>query len=180
MTVSRRQLLKHVSALSAGAAVSPLLAPFVQRARAEANGENAPLRFVFVVKSSGLTAAELVPKEMFSEQVDVGEANNPGPNYRQALQLRVAEKLIDKPLVDQTLHESMASLEPFKDRLTIVQGLSGKMCRGGHSSWFGAMGCYRTGGEHDSGKIIGPTSMDCWPSNCRAYFRMSVFLRVDA
>ena len=67
-----------------------------------------------------------------------------------AFELKPASELIDRPLVDLTLHDSMAALEPLKDRIAIVQGLSGKMCRGGHSSWFGAMGCYRAGGEHDS------------------------------
>ena len=28
------------------------------------------------------------------------------------------------------------------------------MCRGGHSSWFGALGVYKTGGEHTSGTIL--------------------------
>lgn len=143
--------------MSGAAAISPLLTPLVHRARAEADGASPPLRFVFVIKSSGLTPAELVPKSMFEERVVVGNANTPGPNYQQALSLKATDTLIDRPLAELKLHESMASLEPLKDRLAIVQGLSGKMCRGGHSSWFGAMGCYRAGGEHDSGKIVGPT-----------------------
>ena len=54
--------------------------------------------------------------------------------------------------------------------LAIVQGLSGKMCKGGHSSWFGAMGCYRAGGEHDEGSsqshsveiVYSPNRMYSW------------------
>ena len=156
-SLSRRHLLKRSALIPAGASLSPLLAPFVQRAAAEADGLPAPQRVVFVIKSSGLTPAELVPKQMTDERVSVGEANSPGPNYRQALSLNQSDTLIDRPLTNLTLHNSMGSLEAWKDRLTIVQGLSGKMCRGGHSSWFGAMGCYRAGGEHDSGKIQGPT-----------------------
>jgi hypothetical protein len=150
MKFSRRSFLRH-------AAVAPLLTPFLRRARAEAEGLAPPLRFVFVIKSSGLTPAELLPVEMEAELVLRGEATAAGPNYRQALSLKPADELIDRSLAGQTLHESMAALEPFKAKMAIVQGLSGKMCRGGHSSWFGAMGCYRAGGEHDSGNIIGPT-----------------------
>ena len=117
-----------------GASLSPLLLPFVERAQAEARGEAPPMRFVFVVKSSGLTPAELVPKQMTEQRVNVGQASAPGDNYKQALSLKPTDKLIDTPLKDLTLHESMAALEPFKDRLAILQGLSGKMCRGGHSS----------------------------------------------
>ncbi len=154
MKLSRRQVLRHAALLPA--TVSPLLLPWVQRVQA-ARGEASPLRFVFVVKSSGLTPAELVPQQMFDQRVSVGEATNSGPNYRQAMKLKPTDKLIEQPLADLTLHESLAALEPLKDKVAIVQGLSGKMCRGGHSSWFGAMGCYRTGGEHDWGNIIAPT-----------------------
>lgn len=157
MTISRREVLKRSMLVPGAMSLSPLLLPFVERARAEAAGEAPPMRFVFVIKSSGLTPAELVPKEMTQERVNVGEASAPGDSYQQALSLKQTDKLIDRPLAALTLHESMSALEPFKDRLNIVQGLSGKMCKGGHSSWFGAMGCYRGGGEHDSGKILGPT-----------------------
>ena len=37
----------------------------------------------------------------------------------------------------------MKSLEPFKDKLTIIQGLSGKMTNSGHSSFYGALGGYK-------------------------------------
>lgn len=157
MSLTRRQAIQRASLAPIGATLSPLLAPLASRAVAEADGAAPPMRFVFVIKSSGLTPAELVPQEMTEQHVAVGEATTPGPNYKQALSLNSADELIDRTLDNLTLHESMAALEPFKDRTTIVQGLSGKMCRGGHSSWFGAMGCYRAGGEHDSGKIVGPT-----------------------
>jgi hypothetical protein len=157
MKLTRRQILRHSALIPGAAAISPLLMPFVQQARAEAEGAEPPLRFVFVIKSSGLTPAELVPEPMSSERVQVSEATNSGPNYQQALSLKPTDTLIDRPLAELTMHESMAALEPLKNKIAIVQGLSGKMCRGGHSSWFGAMGCYRAGGEHDSGNIIGPT-----------------------
>ena len=138
-------------------AINPLLLPFLKQARAEAEGAPRPTRFVFVVKSSGLTPAELVPQQMQAERVNVGAATAAGDQYQQPMSLNPTDELIDRPLADLTLHKSMAALEPLKSKLAIVQGLSGKMCRGGHSSWFGAMGCYRAGGEHDSGNIQGPT-----------------------
>lgn len=157
MKLSRREVIKHAALLPAAMTINPLLLPFVRHAQAEAEGAPPPQRFVFVVKSSGLTPAELVPQELAAERVSVGEATNSGPNYRQALSLNPTDTFIDRPLADLTMHESLAALEPFKTKTAIVQGLSGKMCRGGHSSWFGAMGCYRTGGEHDWGNIIAPT-----------------------
>jgi hypothetical protein len=157
MKLSRRELLRRSALIPAGATLSPLLLPLVERARAEALGAAPPLRVVFVVKSSGLTPAELVPVQMTDQRVTEGDASAAGDSYRQAKSLNPTDDLIDRPLADLTLHESLAALEPFKQKTAIVQGLSGKMCKGGHSSWFGAMGCYRAGGEHDWGAIVGPT-----------------------
>ncbi len=157
MKLSRRQALRRAVVAAVGTTASPLLLPAVQHARAEAESGRLPLRFVFVIKSSGLTPAELVPKQMTETHVKTADATNSGPNYKQALSLVTTDTLIDRPLAELELHDSMAALTPFRKKMAIVQGLSGKMCRGGHSSWFGAMGCYRTGGEHDSGNIIGPT-----------------------
>lgn len=132
MTQTRRDILKGFS-LGAG---SLLLNPFLQQVQAQATGnENAlPHRFVFVVKSSGIVPDGVTPDGL------QGEAAK------------------NESLKDITLPASMAALEPYKDQLAIVQGLSGKMCRGGHSSWFGAMGVYMTGGESERGAILRATA----------------------
>lgn len=129
---TRRDLLRGLS-LGAG---SFLLSPLLQQSRLQASGflGTSPKRFVFVVKSSGVSPEGVTPPEIQGEE----PAN------------------LD--LMDYALHPSMAPLEPFKDQLSIVRGLSGKMCRGGHSSWFGAMGVYMTGGEHDRGAILRATA----------------------
>ena len=58
---------------AAAATVSPLLLPFLQRMEAEAAGLSlAPRRFLFVVKCSGLTPAELVPTGMADELTQPG------------------------------------------------------------------------------------------------------------
>ena len=53
------------------------------------------------------------------------------------------DKLVDEPLGKRKLPDSLASLDPFRDRLTILQGLSGRMCNFGHSSFYGALGAYK-------------------------------------
>ncbi len=58
-----------------------------------------------------------------------------------------AERLVDEPLAGRRLHPSMAALEPFKDRLNIVQGLSSKVCKGPHGGHYGVLGAY-TSGDH--------------------------------
>ena len=132
MPQSRRDILKGLS-LGAGGF---LLAPLLQQVQLQAAGNEQalPHRFVFVVKSSGV-----VPEGITPESLQGDTATN-------------------QSLLDVALPKSMTALEPFKDQLAIVQGLSGKMCRGGHSSWFGAMGVYMTGGEHERGSILRATA----------------------
>ena len=129
---TRRDLLRGFSMGAGGL----LLGPLLNQIQTQADGHPAsfPKRFVFVVKSSGITPEGVTPVGLQGDAIG-----------QQSLQ-------------DMQLHPSMSALEPFKDQLSIVQGLSGKMCRGGHSSWFGAMGVYMTGGEHDRGAILRATA----------------------
>ncbi|MEM8668077.1 MAG: DUF1552 domain-containing protein [Planctomycetota bacterium] len=131
MSQTRRDLLRGLS-LGAG---SCLLSPFLTQLQlhAEGNPRALPKRFVFVVKSSGIVPDGITPETL------AGDAPR------------------NESLANVTLPDSMSPLDPFKDQLAIIQGLSGKMCRGGHSSWFGAMGVYMTGGEHHRGAILRAT-----------------------
>lgn len=84
-----------------------------------------PKRFVFVVKGSGLQGDFLEPEGL----------------------KRGGDALIDASLQGRELPESLRSLEPYRDRLTILHGLSGKMCSSGHSSFYGALGAYKATGQ---------------------------------
>ena len=115
-TIDRRKALKGVT-LGAGATA---LSPFLKQLHA-AEEQDIPKRFVFVVKSSGLQGEYLNPEGL----------------------KHGGETLVDESLKDRRLSDSMKSLEPFKDRLTIIQGLSGKMTLSGHSAFYGALGGYK-------------------------------------
>lgn len=135
---NRRSFLKGAS-LGSG---SLILGQIANRLSAEAAGihpNRLPQRFVFVVKSSGIIPSKLDP-----------------PGLQEKLNDDTA--FISESLVNRPLPETLAPLESFRNQLGIVQGLSGKMCRPGHSSWFGAMGVYKTGGEHSSGTILRATA----------------------
>ena len=136
MNLTRRDTLRNLS-LGAGAF---LLTPFLRQIEIQAAGNSSsiPNRFVFVVKSSGIIPDGITPDVLR------------GKDSRGSL--------FSQDLKDVALPSSMRALEPLKDQLSIVQGLSGKMCRGGHSSWFGMMGVYMTGGEFDAGAIIRATA----------------------
>jgi hypothetical protein len=131
--ITRRKAIRQLG-LGTGALA---LAPFAQQLRAEAAGNSAtpPKRFVFVIRSNGILNTEIQPVGL--EHLVKTRANG-GWQTRQHL----------IPLSRHPLHHAMAPLEPLKNRVTIFQGLSGKMCKGSHNAAFGALGAYasKTGG----------------------------------
>ena len=109
-------------------AAAGLFAPFARHlAQADAPGPRPlfPQRFVFVVKSSGLQAEHLNPEGL-------GHGGT---------------ELVDAPLAERALPATLSALEPFRARLTILQGLSGRMCTYGHSAFYGALGAFKASGD---------------------------------
>lgn len=92
-----------------------------------AGGSKAPTRFIFVHKGNGLLPDSLIP-----------------PSFDQ--QLMKQEKAKDGFTVDldgHTLPGWMAPLAKHADNLTILQGLSGKMCTTGHHTWCSSLGAFK-------------------------------------
>src|SRR3712207_5341765 len=141
MTLSRRALLRNFS-LSAGAlALSPVLRPVLAQVEAQAAGAaGGAKRFLFVVEGNGLPWAQVTPPE-----VKRGKEQD-------------RTHFIDLPMKDLTLPPALEPVAEWKDRLTVVNGLSGKVCGGGHSNNFGALGCFNAdGGVGNSGSPRGET-----------------------
>lgn len=116
--LDRRAVLKGVT-LGAGAVV---LQPFLNALAAEADGQAPPLRVVFVMNGNGLWPHHVQPKGVDRKKSD---------------------KLVDRPLSELELPEPIAPLEPFKNRLGIIQKLSHKISGGGdHGKQYGALGCF--------------------------------------
>jgi hypothetical protein len=121
MSLNRRQILKGFSL----GASTMVLSPIVARLEAEAAGVAAqPQRFVFVVEGNGCNFEQVQPLGIERKREDQ------------------REKLVDLSLADYELPKALEPLAPLKDRLTIIQGLSGRVCGGGHSNNFGALGVY--------------------------------------
>lgn len=139
---TRRHLLKRLTLGSGSVVLSPLINQLAAQA---ARTKDFPQRFVFVVKSSGLPPGHIVPTSFADDYVvhQKSVAAGTGIDYSSGVQLKDGDKLVNRPLKDAVLNDSMRSLDPFKDRLTILQGLSGNMVRGGHTSGYGAMNCLR-------------------------------------
>jgi hypothetical protein len=124
--INRRAALKGVTLGASAMALAPFL-KHVEMANAAGDVSSSggksqiPKRFVFVVKGSGLQAEFLNPAGL----------------------KHGGDKLVDSSLDGKKLPSSLKSLEPFKDKLTILQGLSGKMCTNGHNGFYGALGAYK-------------------------------------
>lgn len=150
MTVSRRELLTRLS-LGAGSLV---LTPVLRQLEAQAAGETQTARrFLFVVEGNGLPWQQIQPLGIVRKgiQVKSGEVSV-------VERAEERDQLVTKPLEGYELPKALEPLKPWKDRVTIVQGLSGRVTGGGHSADFGALGCYyANGGNGNSGRPQGET-----------------------
>lgn len=118
--IDRRSLLKGVT-LGAGAFV---LQPVLRSLAAEAAGKAAPRRIVFFIEGNGMSPDHIQPLGL--ERPEKG-----------------SDKLIGDSLANYKLPDPIVALSPFKDRMTIIQGLSHKIASGrGHSPEYGSLGCY--------------------------------------
>ncbi len=123
--ITRRTALKGIT-LGAGAA---LLNPVFSQLVAHAAGASSAVRkrFVFVVQSNGINPNHVIPVGLPTRR------DKELPKNEAAVTTRLADHELPEPLV------------PFKDRLTIIRGLSGRIAEGGtggHSTNHGALGCY--------------------------------------
>jgi hypothetical protein len=133
---SRRTFLKGLS-LGTGAAV---LSPILQQVAAHAAGAAPGRRFVFVPEGNGLPWQQIQP-------LGIARGKDSERN-----------SLVDIPLGEHALPRALDPVAAWKDRVTVVQGLSGKVAGGGHSNDYGALGCYKCGGGvGNSGAPAGET-----------------------
>ncbi len=143
MSLDRRDALKSLG-LSAGSA---LLAPVLSRIEAQAAGTPVTAkRFVFVVESNGVPPAQLAPSGVVRKAREQRELNGP-------------DAFLDVSIKDKDLPFSLEPVKAWKDKVTIVQGLSGRVCSGGHSNNFQALGAFGAGRGNgsESMAILGET-----------------------
>lgn len=131
MAIQRRDILKGMT-LGAGSLV---LSPMLSRLQAQAAGEAVTAkRFVVVVESNGVRPEQMAPEGIERKPRRQQPMNGPA-------------ETIDESLAGRTLPFSLEPIQKWIDKVTIVQGLSGRVCGGGHSNNFGALGCFPTAGE---------------------------------
>ncbi|NNE93827.1 MAG: DUF1552 domain-containing protein [Verrucomicrobiales bacterium] len=86
-----------------------------------------PMRFIFMHRGNGLFPKVMTPPSL-------SEQDKARDDKKEAFEVDLAK---------HELPDWMAPLDAHKDNLTILQGLSGKMCTTGHHSWCSALGVYK-------------------------------------
>jgi hypothetical protein len=127
MNTDRRDFIRNAF-LALGGLSLPGALPRLSAAQAIARpGRAAPMRFIFMHKGNGLFPSALVPPTFSPQEMEM-------------------EKRKDAFMVDLDSHalpDWMGPLEAHKDNLTLLQGLSGKMCTVGHHSWCSSLGVFK-------------------------------------
>lgn len=136
MFFNRRDALKGLG-MSAGAT---FLAPILTRLEAQAAGASvAGKRFVFIVESNGVKSQQMAPSGVTRKERDQKAFNGP-------------TEFVDVTLADRKLPFSLEPIQEWKEKVTIVNGLSGRICGGGHSNDHGALGAV-PGGRKSAAEV---------------------------
>jgi hypothetical protein len=118
---SRREFLSHTLA---GTAAMSLAAP---RLLADSTTGKPPMRFIFIHKGNGLLPESLVPPTFDKKQM--------------ASEKRKEAFVAD--LDEHDLPEWISPIAEHRKNMTILQGLSGKMCTTGHHTWCSSLGAFK-------------------------------------
>jgi hypothetical protein len=147
MLLTRRRAIQDLSIGGMSLAMASCLRSI--QAHAAGNEETLPKRFVFVVKSSGIDKFNLVPQGLENHFVNPDDGKKLGNRGRRP------GPLVNASLADLQLPEKLSALDSFKDRLTIIQSLSGVGFRGNHTKGFGTLSL------HDSENVAIAPTLDC-------------------
>ena len=118
---SRREFLSHTLT---GTAAMSLAAPGLL---ADSTTGKPPMRFIFIHKGNGLLPESLIP-----------------PSFdKQQLETEKGKEAFSADLDEHDLPQWMSPLAEHTKNMTILQGLSGKMCTTGHHTWCSSLGAFK-------------------------------------
>ena len=86
-----------------------------------------PMRFIFMHKGNGLLPDVMVPPTFSKQDKEADKKKHP----------------LEVDLDKHELPDWMKPISAHKENMSILQGISGKMCTTGHHSWCSALGVYK-------------------------------------
>lgn len=104
------------------------IAPSLHQVLAAPTIISAPRRFIFIRKSSGIRPKEIAPLNLSDQHRRLDEMKEP----------------FETALDGHELPLWLRGLEPYRERMTILQGLSAKMSENIHWSFSSVMGCFKS------------------------------------
>jgi hypothetical protein len=119
--MNRNDFIKNASAALAGVSFLPELLSSPTKIN------NPKTRFIFIHKSNGTYPKVLTPPSLSPKQLKADKE----------------KKAFEVELGQHELPKWMNAIESHKNDLTILQGISGKMCTTGHHTWCSALGAYK-------------------------------------
>ncbi|MCA9161356.1 MAG: DUF1552 domain-containing protein [Planctomycetales bacterium] len=122
--LTRKEFLNS-SVLGIGAMA---LAPSFNQVFASPNANGIPKRFIFIRKSSGIRPHEIALPDFSDRDKARDEKKEP----------------LEVDLAKHELPNWVRGLEPYKEHMTILQGLSAKMSENIHWSFSSVMGCFKS------------------------------------
>ena len=158
MTFSRRQILTTASAAFGSAALSPLMDSLFSSLKDRAAGKKPPMRIVFCIKSNGLWAEMIQPRGLEDRlpfkvaydgrgRLQEGKNSNARKKPTPAADLALGD--------DVKLSDVMKPLEPFRKRVSILQGINSGFSVY-HKGQYQALGGFQ-GRRRNSRETLGPT-----------------------
>ncbi len=136
MHLNRLPRRSFLRSLSLGAS-APLLSPLISRLEAENRGVK-PMRVVFMLEGNGLDPRQIQPVGI--KRQEMPNMRNPAGQVKQSAEDALVDLKLSAP--GHSLSEAIAPLSRHMKRLTVLQGLSGRVCGGGHGNGFGTLGAY--------------------------------------
>jgi hypothetical protein len=86
-----------------------------------------PTRFIFLRKGNGLLPETMLPPSFSDKDKALDKSKSP----------------FEVDLAKHQLPDWMSALTKHKENMTILQGISGKMCTTGHHSWCSSLGAFK-------------------------------------
>ncbi len=123
---NRRDFIQNAFLAMGGLSLPGIIPNLSAAQMSVANPGNPPMRFIFMHRGNGLFPKSVVPPTLGPQEQALEDKNLP----------------FEVDLDRHQLPDWMGPLEKHKANLTILQGLSGKMCTTGHHSWCSSLGAY--------------------------------------